>query len=226
MTEIPLRSKAGHLFLEMDENWWLLDTGAPSSFGDPARVGLADREFEVAEGYMGLTPRKLTELVGVECVGLLGADVLGAFDHILDVAEETITISSDPLEVEGSHVPLEDYLGVPILGVELGGRESRMFFDTGAQYSYFQGEALSDFPQVGPVTDFYPGVGEFETDLHRVPGSIAGVAFELQCGRLPDLLGMTLMMAGTEGIVGNEILSGRTVGYFPRRGILVLGAVL
>ena len=41
-------------------------------------------------------------------------------------------------------------------------------------------------------------------------------------GTLPGLLGMTLMMAGAQGIIGNQILTNRVVGYFPRRRLLVL----
>jgi hypothetical protein len=33
---------------------------------------------------------------------------------------------------------------------------------------------------------------------------------------------MSLMMAGTKGIVGNAILNNRTVGCFPRRRAMVL----
>lgn len=33
---------------------------------------------------------------------------------------------------------------------------------------------------------------------------------------------MTLMMAGAQGIIGNQILTNRVVGYFPRRRLLVL----
>ena len=33
---------------------------------------------------------------------------------------------------------------------------------------------------------------------------------------------MSLSMAGTEGIVGNAILEKRTVGYFPRRSVMML----
>jgi hypothetical protein len=58
--------------------------------------------------------------------------------------------------------------------------------------------------------------------MHDVPVSIGGIAFTLRCGTLPGLLGMTLMMASTEGIVGNAILSNRSVGYFPRRRVMVL----
>jgi hypothetical protein len=55
-----------------------------------------------------------------------------------------------------------------------------------------------------------------------VPVALGEVNYTLRCGTLPALLGMTLMMAGTAGIVGNAVLTGRTVGYFPRRCVLVL----
>ena len=45
--------------------------------------------------------------------------------------------------------------------------------------------------------------------------------FMLRCGSLPGLLGMTLGLASTVGIVGNEVCAGHKVGYFARRGILV-----
>lgn len=46
--------------------------------------------------------------------------------------------------------------------------------------------------------------------------------YQLRCGALPELLGMSLMLAGVEGIVGNEIMTNRVVGYFARRNQLVL----
>ena len=39
---------------------------------------------------------------------------------------------------------------------------------------------------------------------------------------LPGILGMTLGIAGVEGIIGNKILMERTLGYFPRRRLMVL----
>jgi hypothetical protein len=71
------------------------------------------------------------------------------------------------------------------------------------------------------MTDYYPGFGQFQTDTHNVEFLIGGNSFFLRCGRLPDLLGMTLMMADTEGIIGNQIIQERVVGYFPRRKALV-----
>ena len=102
------------------------------------------------------------------------------------------------------------------LFLELNGK--LWLLDTGAQISYFQDDSLTDFPSAGSVTDFYPGVGQFQTDTHQVAVSLGGVAFTLRCGTLPGSLGEDLMkIAGIDGIVGNQILCNRIVGYFPRR---------
>ena len=94
------------------------------------------------------------------------------------------------------------------------------FYD--AQISYFQGAALTTFPAAGPVTDFYPGVGQFQTETYMVSAAIGNATYTHRFGSLPGLLGMTLMMAGSAGIIGNEILRTRAVGFFPRRRRVVL----
>ncbi|MGI8603296.1 MAG: hypothetical protein ACR2OZ_09885 [Verrucomicrobiales bacterium] len=222
MNTFPLQLRDGHLFLELDGELWLLDTGAPTSFGTSDNLSLAGEQFGLGTSYLGLTAATLTSFVGVPCVGLLGADVLGRFDHILDAANGKATISTAELAHTGQTVRLAEFMGIPILTAQIAGTDYRMFFDTGAQISYFQDNSLTDFPSAGSVTDFYPGVGQFQTDTHEVPLTLAGVAFTLRCGTLPGLLGATLMMADTEGIVGNQILCNRIVGYFPRRRALVL----
>ena len=73
------------------------------------------------------------------------------------------------------------------------------------------------------MTDFYPIFGEFTTDTYRAPLQVGQTQHQLRCGQLPTVLGLTLMVAGTKGIVGNELLNGRRVGYFPRRHVLMLG---
>jgi hypothetical protein len=155
-------------------------------------------------------------------VGLLGADVLRRFDQVFDASGKKLIVSTAELSQPGTSVHLDEFMGIPIVIARIGNAEHRMFFDTGAQLSYFQDESLTDFPFAGSVTDFYPGIGEFRTDTYEVPVALGGVVFTLRCGILPDALATTLMMANTRGIVGNAILANRTIGYFPRRGRLVL----
>lgn len=46
--------------------------------------------------------------------------------------------------------------------------------------------------------------------------------FRVRCGQLPDLLRASLQLAGAIGILGNEILRDRTLGYFPLKKPLIL----
>lgn len=222
MTTLPLCLIDGHLFLEIDDGRWLLDTGAPRSVGDGVAVEVAGTRFPLVGDYMGLTVAELSELAGVRCDDLLGADVLGRFDHLFDVPGGTLSLSADPLRHEGAVVPTESFMEIPIVTARVGGAPRRMFFDTGAQLSYLPAEVVRSFPPAGRAADFYPGLGRFETETHRVDLSIAGAAFTVRCGTLPELLAGLLLRAGTDGILGNEILRERRVGYFPRRGEVVL----
>jgi hypothetical protein len=222
MTTLPLIFRNGHLFVELDGHLWLFDTGAPTSFGFAERLQIADEQFSLSSSYFGLTALTLSQYVGIECSGLLGADVLNCFDHILDTKAARLTISTTELSHDGQCVHMDEFMGITIVTARVCGSEYRMFFDTGAQISYFQEDSLADFPTAGSVTDFYPGVGQFQTDTHEIPMSLGEISFLLRSGCLPSLLGATLMIADTQGIIGNQVLNDRVAGFFPRRGILCL----
>ena len=218
MFELKLLQK--HLYLSLGDQLWLFDTGAPQSFGEGEKLAILGKEFPVASSFMGLDANKVSQHAGVEMQGLLGADIINNFDYQIDVRNESIEISEDEIEMGESSLQIKEFMGIPILTAEIGGAEYSMFFDSGAQYSYFQGDGLSSFPPLGKVADFYPGVGPFETDTFSVPMKIGSVEINTQCGMLPDLLAMTLSMADTSGIIGNELLINRVVTYSPKRNLI------
>lgn len=222
MQKLTLCFNEGHLFIVLEGELWLFDTGAPTSFGEHEGIVLAGEEFSFDSSYMGLSAGILSEFVGIQCSGLLGVDVLGKFDHIIDAVQNTLTVATDELPHNGQTIGLSEFMGIPIIKVMVSNLEYSMFFDTGAQISYFQDESLTNHPACGIVKDFYPGVGQFQTDTYQVKISLEGAIFELRCGSLPSLLGATLMMADTQGIIGNQILENRVIGYFPRRNMLCL----
>ena len=222
MIRLPLRYQQGHLFVELENDLWLVDTGAPTSLGQCCNLTIDGEQFEIGKSYLGLTVETLSDFVGTQCAGLLGGDVLGHFDHIFDIAAGTITLSTGELSQPGREIRLDEFMGIPLLTAQVGSREFRMFFDTGAQYSYLQDEQITDFPAAGAVTDFYPWFGRFETELYEVPISLDGLQVKLRCGQLPAELEPALAVADAQGIIGNAILNNRVVGYFPRRGLLVL----
>lgn len=222
MQTYPLIFEKKHLFIEIEENKWLLDTGAPSSFGNVPSLHFAGKLFSIPRDYMGLNAETLTEYLNIECTGLLGADILNEFDHLFDIEKSTLSVSDEELGSDGECLPLTEFMGIPIVTIQIEENQYKMFFDTGAQISYWQDSRLTHFKKLDTLTDFYPGFGQFETETYKVPTLLSSVRSDLRYGTLPGILGMTLAMGGTQGILGNEILLGRTVRYFPRRSLLCL----
>jgi hypothetical protein len=219
---LSLEIQKGHMFVQVGGDKLLLDTGGPMSFCTSESILLAGQQFSVESSYMGLTPDALSQFIDVPTAGLLGSDILNAFDIIIDALKGKILATKDELHFDGNPIPLDEFMGIPILSTRINDTEFRMFFDTGAQISYLQDEMLSSFPNADEMTDFYPGIGQFKTNTHNIDSIVGESAFTIRCGRLPDLLGMALMMAETQGILGNQILFDLRVGYFPRRKELVL----
>lgn len=226
MDERSLQVVAGHLFVSIDGDPWLVDTGSPSSFGKAGAITVGGRAFHIAAESWGMTVDSLCAYVHTPCVGLLGADVLNTLDVVFDVAAGTARFSHEPLSCHGEQIALTFFNDLPMAAVHVGQYDYRMFFDTGAHLSYFQCETLASYPHAGVERDFYPQYGHFETVTHTVPVRIgAAVEQVMRFGQLPETLAAGLVMADADGIVGNELLLHRRVGYFPRRGLLVVGGV-
>ena len=217
---LPLELKNGHLFVELHGKSWIIDTGSPTSFGRPGSLDFAGRRFPLAE--VGLSAEVLSSYVGHACDGLLGVDVLNQFDLLVDAPGGRLVVADGALDHPGEQVELDEFMGIPLVKVAIGGQIHPMFFDTGAQISYFQDESLADYPPAGRVNDFYPGIGQFMVDTHHVPMAIGQIALTAACGRLPGLLAMSLSLAGADAVLGNVLLANRPIGYFPRRKLLVI----
>jgi hypothetical protein len=65
MPTLPLTLTDGHLFVDVDGDRWLLDTGAPSSFGARRALTLAGERFDLDDAMLGLNAEVLSEYVGV-----------------------------------------------------------------------------------------------------------------------------------------------------------------
>lgn len=224
MAHYQLHTRNGHLFLKLEHQLWLLDTGMPISFGAQTTLCWEGQAFSLGWDFLGLNSKTLSDYVGVSCTGLLGADVLGRFDHLFDVPAGRLTVTDGELRLAGSSVPCDAFLDMPVVTANVGGTTCRMLFDTGAQLSYWRSPTLATQPPAGRVKAFYPGAGQFDTDTWQVPATLADVALTLQCGTLPDPLGAALARADADGIIGNAVMQHRQVGFFPRRRSLVLGA--
>jgi hypothetical protein len=223
MEDYQLVKEHSHLFLMLDGERWLLDTGSPVSFGNREKIAISGVDFQIPHGYMGMNIESVSNLINVSCRGLLGVDILNNFDVIFDLPCSRMTLSGGKLDLEGARIPLEFSMGVPVIDVKIHNTSWRMVFDSGAQVSYYEDERIRTFPPAGQFVDFFPGIGGFTVDAYHVRMQIGTTEYQLSCGSLPGLLGMALGLLNVDGVLGNEICSTNRIGYFPKREQLVIG---
>lgn len=222
MQTYPLQFRSGLMFLEHD-GLWLVDTGSPVSFGPRDSVELAGVRFELARSLMGFSVEKISALVGFEIAGLLGTDVINRLDWLFDLPSGLVTVSTEPLQLEGPSIEIRDLMGVPVIPVEVGGRPLQAIFDTGAELSYLPRECFDGLSPHGRFRDLNPVLGSFEVDVYCLDARIGGIPFTLRSAPTPENLGLLQMafrMAGAQGLLGIDIFRIRPVLYLPRRNLL------
>lgn len=215
MHEYPLVMFGGHLLIRHERQMLLLATGSPVSVGRGERCRFLGRKFPVQLRYNGLTTEQLSEHVGTRIDVVLGADVLARFAVTIDAETSRVVFDDERALHRGRGVPLETIGGIPVVDVGLAGRALRTLFHTGATVSCLQGVDTRPYPFVGVARDFYPGLGEFATELRRVPLTFGDQAVGLICGMLPPTLARSLLLAGVHGIVGTNLLQSFKVGWAP-----------
>jgi hypothetical protein len=210
----------GHIVVNIEGRPCLLDTGSPFSLGYEV-IYIAGQEFPLHNSYLGVTCDYLTDNIGVPIEGLIGADIVQAFTLSVFSSERTVQFSERP--AEGTMViAVQNFMGVPIIPVAIGGRVMRMFFDTGAPMSYLLPDAFVDREPDGRHEDFYPLLGNFLTNTYSLGVNIGGEGQILRFGELPDELGIVLEAGKVQGILGTEMLKHFGMCLSLREGMMKL----
>ena len=206
MSKYVFKIVDNHIIVNIDKKLCLLDTGAPNSVGQES-LKLIDKDYPLVDNYMGLTTVELSKHIGENIDVLLGADILENYCVTIDWKEKKIEFLNETIKNGDTEMPIELFMGIPIIEIEVNDKMVKCFFDTGAKLSYVNPEYLNNKISERKEKDFYPGVGEFETDVYKLPIKIGTTTLVMKFGILPELLQTTLMLAGTQGIIGNDIFN-------------------
>lgn len=205
----------GHLILRHDAQVLLLDTGSPVSVGLGSSYRFLGRDFPVQSIYNGMTTEELSEMLGAHIDVLLGADVLGQFRVTIDTETSRVAFGDDQWLAGARVLPLHTIGGLPVVDVTLAGRTRRLLLHTGATVSCLASADTGSYPCVGTARDFYPGLGEFATELRVVAITFGSHTDELECGSTPPVLERALYMVGVHGLLGTNLLRSFKLGWSP-----------
>lgn len=197
----------GHPIIKNGENTMLIDTGAPSTIHVTNNLFFCSDNFSCVTNYMGLTVQKISEMLGTEITTLIGADILSNFKILFDYKNEVVAFSKDETNSPMNETTISSFMGIPIIELTVDNQKLKFFLDTGAKLSYLDSKITSQHTSIGTDEDFYPGVGKFETECYEILTSFGNKEFKVKYGNLPSLLQMTLMLGGTNGIIGFDFFN-------------------
>lgn len=195
----------GHLITDIEEQSILIDTGSPISIGKEEKFYFSNNFHRLSSEFMGVSMDYLEKMVGTDIDILLGMDILKNQCLTINLPQKRVHFSQTPMLQTRHNVPMETFMGVPSVTVNAGGTEQKMCVDTGAKLTYVDREIAAQYSATGKTKDFYPGLGEFETDVYEIPFDLGGARLTLNCGVLPALLETTLKVTGNHGIIGSEL---------------------
>jgi len=194
----------GHIIVNIAGRPCVLDTGSVLSIG-AYPITIRGREFEVHDSYLDVTCEYLSREIGTRVEGLIGADIISQFTLGIYPTEQMVQFEESPAE-GAIVVPIDNFMGVPILKFAYDGKVLPAFFDTGAPLSYLLAEQLEGLQPEGVQEEFYSPIGNFLTPVYQLPIKVGGECHSLRFGCLPEELRPMLEAGGVKAILGSGLL--------------------
>jgi hypothetical protein len=111
----PLVYQANHMFVELPEGKFLVDTGAPHTFGRTGSVTYGARRVTIPSSTLGANVDSLEKLPGVRCDGLLGMDLMSTAQVLWDGPAGKAIVGETVIATAARRVPYRSLMGVPVV---------------------------------------------------------------------------------------------------------------
>jgi hypothetical protein len=210
----PIVIRQGHILLRGGHGRLaLLDTGSPVSIGRGAEYRVAGQSFNPSTSMQSVLDAA-GEHIGRRVDWLFGHDFFAGNRVVIDWRAREVRLSRGPHGTyEGYAIPVDLVMGVPVVTGRSRRGRLRAVIDSGAALSYVPSNVVEGLAPVGKRSDFYPGFGEFETDVWRVDAEIGGRMVSITAGILPPMLQtMFGMILGSNGwIIGSDFFRNRVI---------------
>lgn len=223
MNEYSIEIFDNHIIALIEGKRVLVDSGAPTSISDGCSLRILGNNYSFPPNFEGFSIDQLNQLLGTKINMLLGADVLKTLNFFVDWDRKTHQFSVEPIDIKGTHIPMDlKFMNIPIVVLQVDGTSLKVFLDTGAKLSYLDPDITSKYNLIGREQDFYPGIGQFKTNIYEVPVMLGNHTFTVIAGNLHRKLQMSLMRTNTQGILGNDIFKhfNMCFNYTPSKIIL------
>jgi hypothetical protein len=208
MTTIEILKERGHLLVPINDKRLLIDTGSPASMS-PEPFEFIGAQHNPPASIMGISPRKMSELSGIQIDGMIGCDILSQHTMRIRWQDGEIDLGDNIPDFGNSH-ELTTLQGIPVFPVVIHEQSTKALFDTGAHLSYIDPNLVAGQESTGARDDFYPFTGPFTAETHIVKTALDETPLDIEYGILPaslqQTLGMAMNISNSSAVIGTQLL--------------------
>ena len=178
MTTFPLKKSEGHFIINVNGDNYIIDTGASMScscYGKTELV-IGDRKFDVYPLPLEKVGEKISGLVHMPIVGLIGLDIMEELGSI-EISEKEGNVRfgcETTIECGDYAFPFEVTKGFRVLttGLKVNGKDTKVILDSGARIDYMDPSLLDTTSAISHEMDYNPIIGSFEVDGYKATYAI------------------------------------------------------
>ena len=196
-----------HLIIEDQNNIILVDTGSPVTLNNTPLLNFCERDFPCASKNQLTSIGEISNLLGKKITTLLGIDILSRFKCMIDYQALKLTLFEGTIAFEGELTTFTQLAGIPVLEFHVFNQKSRFFLDTGAKISYLNSKLTTHLTSEKKMSDFYPGIGPFETSCFEINTQFGQHSFNVLYGNLPKMMETMLESNQIHGIIGFDFFN-------------------
>ena len=218
MTTFPLKKSEGHFIINVNGDNYIIDTGASMScscYGQTKLV-IGDRRFDVYPLPLEKVGEKISELVHMPIVGLIGLDIMEELGSIeISEKEGYVRFGGETnIECEDCAFPFEVTRGFRVLttGLKVNGKDTRVILDSGARIDYMDPSLLDTTTAVSHEMDYNPIIGSFEVDGYKATYAIGDRVIDTVSYAATEKLKAYVSQLGIHDISGVVGLNGLIKG--------------
>lgn len=194
-----------HAIITEGQNVILIDTGSPFTINQTSEFYFLEKAHRVKTLFSGASATNINILENYVITTLLGTDILSKYNIEFNYRENEVTFF-DPEETftpEGDRLTITSTSAIPVITAIVDGKQTNLFIDCGAKFSYIRKEFTLNKKSVQSEEDFYPGLGKFNINLYELPVLIDGNPIDTLFGVLPDRLSSLLSV--NHGLIGSDL---------------------
>lgn len=212
------------VFFETEGDRVLLETASPHSVSEHGAIRLCGEIIPVRSEFNNMTTRDFSRQLGARFSVFLGSNILSEFDFIIDLANQKIIFSRGPLQIPGEEIrTVNRYQCPPAVQCRLNEQKIILGIDSGAKISFLNTEYVTNYESIGTETDYFPGFGEFSSEVYLIPIQIGNQEYCFKFGTVPRILEYGHGHSDIVGVIGTELFEQGPVCFSNKKNTLTLG---